>query len=534
MMQSYLCLTIRFLQPYYHGRGDNAEPEWPPSPLRLFQALLAAAARLGRDGRLGDDAIGALHWIEERANDSAPTVVASGARAASSKYRTYVPDNTGDLAAGAWCRGDTTRIISRTEKDVRPMCLSDPGEVHYLFPLADGQCPHEEVLRATARSVTHLGWGIDMVAADASLVAAEDDARLDGEVWLPVSDTTGNTLRVPIVGTLDALIAKHGAFLKRIGRDERGNETFNPVPPLTRFRVVGYRRATDPTPRRIAAFALLRPDASAYRAFDAARRGLTVAGMMRSAAKRAAEKSRPDENKWRDEFVLGHGENHDEPHRPVGPRRFAYLPLPSIESRGPGRAGVVGPIRRVLVAVLAEGHEKEIDWAGQAMSGMQLTNEQQGEPRAVLSRLPASDGRIQRYTSPSSNWATVTPVVLPGYDDRRRYRRRLKDRCTAENQRQWLGKLDERIDSLIRKAFRQAGYSETLAKHAVIDWRDVGFWAGTELASRYGVPDHLKGFPRYHVRIQWRDAAGQPVDIPGPICIGGGRFYGLGLLASQS
>ena len=43
-MNSFLCITIRFLQPYAHGRGEEGEPEWPPSPLRVLQALVAAGA----------------------------------------------------------------------------------------------------------------------------------------------------------------------------------------------------------------------------------------------------------------------------------------------------------------------------------------------------------------------------------------------------------------------------------------------------------------------------------------------------------
>lgn len=39
-------------------------------------------------------------------------------------------------------------------------------------------------------------------------------------------------------------------------------------------------------------------------------------------------------------------------------------------------------------------------------------------------------------------------------------------------------------------------------------------------------------FPRLHVRIEWRDQAGRPVDVAGPCVIGGGRFYGLGLFAA--
>jgi CRISPR-associated protein Csb2 len=95
-----------------------------------------------------------------------------------------------------------------------------------------------------------------------------------------------------------------------------------------------------------------------------------------------------------------------------------------------------------------------------------------------------------------------------------------------------LDKLYSRIEALLRKAIMQAGFSQELADHANLEWRKVGFWAGAELADRYGVPQHLKCFPRFHVRIQWRDAQNKLVSIPGPICFGGGRFYGLGLFAS--
>jgi CRISPR-associated protein Csb2 len=125
-------------------------------------------------------------------------------------------------------------------------------------------------------------------------------------------------------------------------------------------------------------------------------------------------------------------------------------------------------------------------------------------------------------------------VVLPGYDDPSHYRRRLKNNFDANNQKLWLNKLHDRIDALIRKAIGQAGFSDTLKQHAIIEWRTSGFWPGTNLASRYGVPNHLQKFSRYHVLIQWRDANDHPIQVPGPICIGGGRFYGLGLFAGEN
>jgi CRISPR-associated protein Csb2 len=102
----------------------------------------------------------------------------------------------------------------------------------------------------------------------------------------------------------------------------------------------------------------------------------------------------------------------------------------------------------------------------------------------------------------------------------------------SAEQSELLSRLSDRIDGLIRKAILQAGFPNVLAQHADIEWRKVGFWAGADIADRYGVPDHLKRFPRYHVRIRWREPDGQPTAVAGPVCIGGGRFLGLGLFAA--
>jgi CRISPR-associated protein Csb2 len=88
-----------------------------------------------------------------------------------------------------------------------------------------------------------------------------------------------------------------------------------------------------------------------------------------------------------------------------------------------------------------------------------------------------------------------------------------------------------RIDRLLRKAIFQAGFSSTLADHADLYWQLVGFRPGLNLAIRYDPPDHLRGKPRYHVRIHWKDAVGGPVNVRGPVVIGAGRYCGLGLFA---
>ena len=529
-MASHFCFSVRFLGAAFHGRVDGDAREWPPSPMRLFQALVATAAR-SEGGRVRGAAKSALEWLESRSES--PVVIAPANQAATS-YQLSVPNNALDVVARAWVRGnysnsgDANPAVHRTMKLVAGSVL-DGEATHYLWtlpePIDDEVLSHAEVLSRMAGSIVALGWGLDLVVGHAEILLDEAVEQLQGERWLP-SDIEGqNMLRVPVRGSLKNAVDRHERFVQRLTKDG-----LVPPPPLTAFRRVEYRQATNVVPRQVAVFSLLEVDGSRLRPFDPARSGLTVAGMTRSAVKSSALRSG-----WPDakiaEFLLGHGELHGaESHKAVGPHRFAYLPLPSIETRSP--SGVwAGSIRRVLLSVPAGGCEEEIAWARRALSGEELREENTGKVKALLSMIPENQGVVQRYLGEAAEWATVTPVVLPGYDDPRHYRRRLEQKIDAEEQRDLIRRLESRIEGLLRKAILQAGYSEQLANSAELDWRKTGFWPGVDLADRYGVPDHLKRFPRYHVKVSWRNAQGESIKIRGPICLGGGRYYGVGLFA---
>src|SRR5262245_7720988 len=101
-MSFHFCISIRFLQRLCCARGDGDEPEWPPSPLRMFQALTAAAAGRWNERIRLEHSVPAMRWLESQ---SAPIVFAPSGTPAGRKYRLYVPDNVGDLVAAAWSRG---------------------------------------------------------------------------------------------------------------------------------------------------------------------------------------------------------------------------------------------------------------------------------------------------------------------------------------------------------------------------------------------------------------------------------------------
>src|SRR3954469_15818816 len=87
---TYLLLTVRFLDDRYHGLLDrDGPPEWPPSPFRLFQALVAGVASRGElDSALGES----LAWVQTL---DPPMVVAPRSRAGQVVTR-FVPNNDGD------------------------------------------------------------------------------------------------------------------------------------------------------------------------------------------------------------------------------------------------------------------------------------------------------------------------------------------------------------------------------------------------------------------------------------------------------
>ncbi|MDZ4687411.1 MAG: type I-U CRISPR-associated protein Csb2 [Planctomycetaceae bacterium] len=490
-------LSFKFLDGMFHGRDDGGAPEWPPSPLRAFQALVdAAATRWRMEPDFNEHPKPALKWLESL---TPPSINSPVAEAASSAYRLYVPNNHADVVAAAWARGSTNASIAehRTEKDVRPTYLRGGDTVHYLYSLPDSECPHLAVLAAAARGITHLGWGVDMVAANADVITDEKAASLNGELWLPVDGPSDKGQGVPCVGTLGDLTRKHAAFLDRLSVDG-----FKPVPPLSVYDFVGYHRATDRVPPRYAAFSILQPDASGSRAFDVGRRTRDVAGMVRHAVDQQAFRTRPFGWSDGDIHVFVHGKSPDGASPTRGersPDRFSYLPLPTINHK----LKRVEAIRRVLVAAPAHC-QQQIRWVQRALAGEELVDETH-EAQGLLTILPGSDWVLKQYVGQGTVWTTVTPVILPRHD----------------------GYKPAEAGDHIRMAFEQAGFDRQLIEQSAIEWRHVGYRAGADLVSRYLPPENLSHKPRYHVRVQF------PHSVSGPIAVGSGRFRGFGLFAAE-
>lgn len=505
-MSRYLVLSFRFLSPWFHGRGDEGMAEWPPSPLRAFQAVVAASARAGTLESTHD----ALAWLEGR---GAPFVIAPEAIECPVGYRLSVPHNAMDIVGRQWSRGhEGTMAEHRTMKNLRPHRLPEDTVVRYAWG-ADDDGAAAPALIAAARGVVALGWGVDLVAGDGAVVDEAGLAELSAtaKVWKLRSDGR-RRLRVPKRGTLHDLVRRHSAFLSRTSF---ADPTLRPPPALSSFAIMSYARADRPHAADIAGFTLMCVESDNFRAFDTPRRGMAVAGMLRHGVRTAAERTGWDEARVRT-TVLGHGDGSG--------GRLLLVPVPSIEPRGDG-GEIVGAIRRVMV-FSTNDRTDDTEWAARALGGMDLVDEKSGEVQAVLAATSPNDRVLRRYVSEASTWATVTPVLLPGHDDPGGLRDKLaKTRC-GEGQRALLERLMKRREALVRKALRQAGLGDDLAFSAVIETRETGFIAGVEHVSRFAVPSHLADSPRLHVKLTWAEK------VAGPLCIGRGRFSGLGLLAT--
>jgi CRISPR-associated protein Csb2 len=125
-MSTHFCITVRWLGDRFHGFIDGTESiEWPPSPFRLFQSLLASAHRYGMtEGRRQ-----ALAWLERQQN--APQLLAVADPATGVIFDHWVPDNDNLVAHR---KGSIRKF--------RPVLHGDRPLVHYVWPInPDDQPP---------------------------------------------------------------------------------------------------------------------------------------------------------------------------------------------------------------------------------------------------------------------------------------------------------------------------------------------------------------------------------------------------------
>jgi CRISPR-associated protein Csb2 len=497
-MMRWLCIEANLLSGRYHGRSEEGRlPEWPPNPHRVFQALIAAANLGSRRTEFSKAKKEAFRWLER----CDPPEIAVPPTRAAKVVRLYVPNNDMDKVASAWAKGikpDKQPAELRTGKDLRPHLLDGDCTIRFLWPISDEHWqiaqPHADIICKEARHLHSLGLGIDLAVGNGRILSMAEKRALPGEIFIPASNGIG--WRVPVQGSYDELETRYAAQSDRVraGGGRGAQRWIAPPAPPKVFHETAYVPRTMPHEQRVHAFALVDEDGG-YRSFDP-RRVIEVAAWLRHAAHEMGRSLGLDSD-FVENFICGHSPDVNSKND-----RFSYLPLPTISAKGRD-----GRIRRVLIAEPVAGGGGKALGVARRLSGVSLVADGTGEIMADLLAIPEprTDGLLARYLRPSVRWGSVTPMVLPGRDDRR---------C-------------RKAYGLVLKALAQAGYTTPIAG---VHLQPEPVFPGAETARSYRVPAYLKLYPRTHAIITFA----KPVS--GPVALGGGRHLGLGVfcaLASQ-
>ena len=493
--------SVTFLFERFHGRSEGERPEWPPSPHRQFQAIVAAA----HDTRTwGEQDPAAFRWLERR---PPPDILASSV-SVGRECILAVPNNDLDKVAKVWSRGrelgknDPSPEKLKGLKTIRPQFLGGDASVHFCWPIEDSEWvaakPHVELLCERAKNVGRLGLGIDVVVGNGQVLDDDGRAKLPGELW--VTDGAEGAMNIPVAGTLEELDKRFERWSQRQGE---GSLTHVPAGDLRAVQKLHYFRLQGGRKRKYYPFALVGPNGE-NTSFPQDK-AIIIAGHLRHAAGKTAEYLglHDDFVKW---YVMGHVDNDDVIADYRKSNRLSYVPLPSI-----GHRKVNGRIKKaLLVEPFSEppGMPPRAREIGLYLDRQRLvdyqTNSTQAELRPLFGKHASpseEDSRmIDRYTRRSKRWGSVTPVVLHGHD---RYS-------------------TQRAAELFKVQLEQSGYYTP----ATFEIQEEAVFAGCESAGRYLVDEHLRERTRVHATITFAEP------VPGPILIGLGRHRGLGTFAS--
>lgn len=499
-MLNTLLISVCFHDGRYHGNGD-----WPPSPARLFQALVAGAARAEN---LSEDAVEALEWLESL---EAPAIAAPSSYAGQ-PFKNFVPNNDLDAVGG-----DPAQIGEiRAGKIIRPRTFDAAVPLVYAWTFERGADAerYAHTICEIADKLYQFGRGVDMAWAAAEVVD-EADARLRataGVPWRPNQGGSGTELSCPRLGSLASLTERFKAMRRRfrtIGAGKKTRQLFSQAPKPD-FRQVRYNSLS-----AFLLFEIRNADGFAPQPLE---RAVALTEKVRDLAVKRLKASawRPDDPKREtlaDKIFIGRNSQEAEK-----ARRIRIAPLPSI-----GHVQTERSIRRVLVAVppdcpIAIG---DIAWA---FSGLVLVDLETGEVRNDTAELvAASDDTMLAYYGIEDTarlWRTVTPAALP----ERAARRRIDPRRTREEAKGGAERLREHAAAewTVRQALRHADIGVPVQAIRVL--REPFESKGLRAEAFESKPRFIKE-RLWHIEIAFSEP------VPGPLILGDGRYLGLGLMA---
>ena len=488
-----LLIAVRFHEGRYHGQADGFDGEggWPPSPGRLFQALVAGAARgatvLPEDGR-------ALEWLECLAAGLDPPRIAAPAIRRGRAVRRFVPNNDLDSVGGNPARIGEIRV----GKSWRP-CFFDP-EVPVLFAWSFNKGAEEAArICSLAARLYQLGRGIDMAWASGQVLGEDEaEAVLASHPGVVRTPRGAGMTATPRAGTLSSLKQRFQgkrARLTTIVTGRKSRQLFTQPPKVT-FAHTGY----DASARHL--HFELRVPGRGFAPQTLAAAAPLLAGLRDAAAQRLRDTDSERVDLF-ERLIVGRG---------AGPRdlaqRIRLIPVPSI-----GTAHTDPSIRRIMVEVPAECPIR-IDDLKWAFAGLPACDPQTGE--SWNGRLVSTeDTRMaRRFAEPARVFRSITPVALSGASRRRMEPADAKSaRERDREERHAAGS----VVHALRHAGIRAGPTDIRVQREPFHRRGIR-------AEQFAAGLRFSKHALWHVQLRFREM------VAGPMIIGDGRFCGLGLM----
>lgn len=504
-----LVITVTCHDGRFHGLDTMGRAEWPPSPARLFQALVAAASR---GSSLGSDDQEALRWLERLP----PPVIAAPATRLGQKFNHFMPNN--DLDAKG---GNPRRIgeVRSATKRYQPRIFDADTPLSYTWSFEVGELFAHRV-GVIAKQLYQLGRGVDMAWATAEVVTptqAEDRlTRYPGAIHRPAMRAAGNTLPCPIQGALDSLITRFEASQQRFkeqwvlaptGKEPQRTKSVGrrfAQAPKPRFRPVAYA-----SPSRRLLYDLRDGDRGAGFVTWPLHEVGTLVKILRDdcvARLEAGLKLTPHDHDDRVARAFGLCRDATEADKA---KRIRIIPLPSI-----GHAHADHGIRRILVDVPPDCpiSVSDIDWA---LSGFSRFDPSTGAVDWMLTRT-AEQTMVGHFGIGEENsggfrvWHSVTPVALPV--------------AQSHGRASGLERAGAEFDAAqaIRQALRHAGLREQPVSIRV---QREPFASKGAMARDFAPNTRFDARRLWHVELTFADG------VCGPLIVGNGRYLGLGLFA---
>ena len=491
-MRRALLLSIRFHDGRYHGAGD-----WPPAPARVFQALVAGAAR---GTKLADEDWAALEWLQTL---GAPVIAAPAARTGQS-CKTYVPNNDLDKFGG-----DPRKMgkIRTATKNTRPHIFDEGVPLLFVWTFNGGASSENDArtICQIAERLYQLGRGVDMAWSWAELLDADEVetrlARHGGVVHRPSEGETGKALFCPKKGSLASLRDRYDANRTRFAHIDEGRKVQQlfSQSPKPRFAKVAY----DTPPQHVLFELRAATRDESFVPWPSIRAAELVRGLRDKALDRLKE-ALPGKAGEIDRVLVGRQATEADK-----AARVRILPLPSI-----GYLHVDQAIRRVLIEIPPNCplRADDVAWAFSGLEEIDLTT---GEILWNLIRT-VEQGMLDHYGVCDSEqnafrvWRTITPVALPVMRTGTAGAKRLAGEAKAAR--------------AVVQALRHAGVAVSVESIRV---QREPFDRNGARAEEFAMHGRFAARGLHHVQIAFAKA------VRGPLVIGNGRYLGLGLMAPK-